>query len=493
LIARTRVRLPAGEDVGLLGLALALGAGALLRFWDLTSASQHTDEAFTLALSAMPVPVLLHNVVAHDFHPPLFYLATHYLMVFLPRPPWDYRCLTAAFGCMTIVASWVAARRMFGPIAAAVAGVAVALSPALVQYDRIYRMYAVTVALSTLAWALLLELERARGRTRIALVVAYGLVAIVLPYVDYLGALMLAAQGAYVLTRLRTLAPALGAIVVAALAFVPWVHALREQLPLAGLSLSRPGLDLGLAASIEGAFAAGMPAAWLPGLSGTLVPALALGVVVVAAAWIGRHSALPFWLAVLALQITGSIVAGKNLAYFPRYLLIDIPPFCVALGLIIWQLIAARRRVVAAALGIGLLAFLSITVSNVLFDRFYQFPDWYALNSLMLHEERPSDAIVLDAAYEALVVRDFTAFRGHETLSFMNPGDFDRILAWIAQHPDRRIWYVEHQHVYWDPQRRIATALAEKRPTLLEQRWPRRRVVDEVSAMLFGQVPMTVR
>jgi len=257
--------------------------------------------------------------------------------------------------------------------------------------------------------------------------------------------------------------------------------------------LSRPGLDLGLAASIEGAFAAGMPAAWLPGLSGTLVPALALGVVVVAAAWIGRTSALPFWLAVLALQITGSIVAGKNLAYFPRYLLIDIPPFCVALGLIIWQLIAARRRVVAAALGIGLLAFLSITVSNVLFDRFYQFPDWYALNSLMLQEERPSDAIVLDAAYEALVVRDFTAFRGHETLSFMNPGDFDRILAWIAQHPDRRIWYVEHQHVYWDPQRRIATALAEKRPTLLEQRWPRRRVVDEVSVMLFGQVPMTVR
>jgi 4-amino-4-deoxy-L-arabinose transferase-like glycosyltransferase len=493
LIARARVRLEAGEDVGLVGLALALVAGAVLRFWDLTSASQHTDEAFSFAVSAMPVPVLLQNVVAHDFHPPLFYLATHYLMVWFPRPQWDYRYLTAACGCLTIVATWVAARRMFGPIAAAVAAVAVALSPALVQYDRIYRMYSVTVALSTLAWALLLELERARGRARVALVTAYGLAAIVLPYVDYLGALMLAAQGAYAFTRVRTLAPALGALAVAALAFLPWAHALREQLPLAGLSLSRPGLDLGLAASIEGAFAAGTPAVWLPGVSGVLVPALALAVVVVAAGWLGRQSALPFWLGVLAVQIGGSIVVGKNLAYFPRYLLIDIPPFCIAVGLIIAQLIALRRRVAAAALGIGLLAFLSVNVSNVLFDRFYQFPDWYAVNSLMLREERPSDAIVLDAAYEALVVRDFTAFRGHETLSFMNPGDFDPILTWIAHHPGRRIWYVEHQNVYWDPQRRIATALAQKRPVRLEQHWPHRRAVDNVSVLLFGEVPMTVR
>ncbi len=493
MIARERGRLPAGEDLGLVGLALALAAGAALRLWDLTGPSQHTDEAFTFGLSAMPVPALLRNVVAHDFHPPLFYLATHYLMVWLPKPQWDYRYLTSAFGCLTILATWVAARRMFGPVAAAIASLAVALAPALVQYDRIYRMYAVTVALCTLSFALLLELERASGRRRIALVAAYAVVAIALPYVDYLGALVLAAQGAYALTRGRSLAPALVVLAAAAAAFVPWLHALREQLPLAGIALSRPALDVGLAASVEGAFAAGTPPAWLAWPGGELAPALVLGCLVVAGAYLGRRSALPFWLGVLVVQIAGSILAGKNLAYFPRYLLIDVPPVCIAIGLVIAQLVQARRRVAAAALGIGLAAFLSITVSNVMFESFYQFPDWYAVNALMLREGRPADAIVLDAGYEALAVRDFTAFRGHETLSFMNPSDFGGILAWIARHPDRRVWYIEHQQFYWDPQRRIASALGERRPTLIQRRWPRRWAVDDVSVMLFGEVPMTIR
>ncbi len=191
----------AGENAGRLALLLALVIGAALRLWDVTGPSVHTDEAFTFAISALPVPALLHNVVVHDFHPPLFYLATHALLVKIPKPRWDYRYVTALFGCLTIVATWGAARRMFGWRAAAFAALAVALVPGLVQYDRLYRMYAVTVALSTLVWWLLLEAEAAIGRRRRVLWGAYVIVAIILPYVDYLGALMLICQAAYALAQ----------------------------------------------------------------------------------------------------------------------------------------------------------------------------------------------------------------------------------------------------------------------------------------------------
>jgi len=489
LIARVPNHKPVGEDVSRLGLLLAVVIGAALRFWNLTLASQHTDEAFTFALSALPVPALLHNVVIHDFHPPLFYLFTHYLMAWFPKPQWDYRYITSLFGCLTIVATWGAARRMFGPLAATIAAACVALTPALVQHDRMYRMYAVTVALCTLSWWLLLEIEQTTGRRRIVLATMYAIVAVALPLIDYFGILMLAAQGLYALTRRRALSPVLLGIGLAAIAFVPWIGALREQLPLAGVTLSRPALDIGLANSIAGAFAAGTPTHWFGWPGGAVAALLAVTVVAVAGAWLGLRSALPFWLSVLAIQIAGSVLIGKNLAYFPRYLLVDIPPMCIAVGLELSTLAAARFRFAAAALGAALLAFFGFTASNVVFDPYYQFPDWYAVNALMLAHEKPADAIVLDAAYESLVVRNYTAFRGHTTLTFMNPGDFDPILSWIARHPSRRIWYLEHQNFYWDAQRRIASSLGMTRRTLVSKQWQHRLAVDDVSVTLFDKVP----
>lgn len=478
-----------GNDVGRLGLLIAVVVGALLRFWNVTLPSQHTDEAFTFALSALPVPALLYNVVIHDFHPPLFYVFTHYLMVWFPKPQWDYRYITSLFGCLTIVATWGSARRMFGPLAAALAALFVALAPALVQHDRIYRMYAVMVALSTLAWWLILEVEAATGRRRTALVVAYVIVAIAMPLIDYFGILVLIAQGVYAATRRPALSSALLAMGCAAIAFIPWIGALREQLPLAGVSLSRPGLDIGLANSFAGAFAAGSPSQWFGWPAGTLAPLLAVAIVVLVGGWLGRRSALPFWLGVLLLQIAGSILIGKNLAYFPRYLLIDIPPVCIAAGLIVSTLAAARLRVAAAALGVALLVFLGVTVSNVSFDSYYQFPDWYAVNSLLLSHEERGDAIVLDAGYESLVVRNYTAFRGRTMLAFMNPGDFDSVLSWLQRHPNRRIWYIEHQNFYWDPQRRIASTLEKTRHAVVRREWPHRFAVDDVSVTLFDKVP----
>ena len=462
----------------------------MARFWHVTYASPHTDEAFTFALAALSPRALIAAVIARDFHPPLFYLATHALLLAVTKPRWDYRVVTAAFGCLTVAATFGAARRAIGPLAAVFAALFVALVPALVQYDRIYRMYAVTVALSALSFWLLAYIEQVQGRRRPWLIAGYATTIVVLPWIDYLGIFVIAAQSAYALGRPRLRWPILVSAGLSALAFCPWLGALNEQLPLGGLVLTRPGLDQGLTASFQGAFAAGTPPLWL----GTNVGWLCVACVAclsLAGMWLGRATFLPFWLAVLWVQVGCSIALGKNLAYFPRYLLVDIPPLCIALALVLERL-WLQSRVIASAAAAVVLAFFSTTLGNVLLDPYYQFPNWYALNAVMFGTEQPGDAIVLDAGYEALVLNDHTAFRGRELLSSMNPSEFAPILHWIATHPDKRIWYVEHQHYYWDPQRRIAGALGN-REVLLMHRWPRRWPVDDVSVMLFNKVPMTIR
>ncbi len=156
------------------------------------------------------------------------------------------------------------------------------------------------------------------------------------------------------------------------------------------------------------------------------------------------------------------------------------------------QSIAAHQaRVIAWAVALASIAFLAVGAQNVLLDPYYQFPNWYAVNALILQVERPRDAIVLDAGYERLVVQNYTAFRGRPLLSFMNPTDFTPILNWIRDHPRDRVWYIEHQYAYWDPDRRIASALARKRPQLLRQRFARQAAVNDVTVLLFDKVPMT--
>ncbi len=477
-------------DLGWFGLSLALLIGVVTRFWHLGAASLYTDEAFTFAMGGFGVPALLHNLTTSDFHPPLFYLLTHYLMK-LHWPLWDYRYVTAPFGILTIVATWGAARRMFDSSVATLSAVMVALSPALIVYDRMFRMYAVLVALATLSWWVLVEAEQAVGRKRTMLWVTYAAVAVILAYTHYLGFLMLACQAVYSASRFRTNKPAFFGYALVLVSYAPWVGHLRQQLPLGGLALSRPGFDAGLAASLRDAFAMGTPDSLLSWPGGAWIPFLVVAVVVVAASWLAWRSALPFWVAALPLAIVASVVLGTNLAYFPRYLLIDIPPVAIGVGVIVRSIATHQARIFAWAVAVASIAFLAVGAQNVLLDPYYQFPNWYAVNALMLQGEQPADAIVLDAGYERLVVQNYTAFRGRALLSFMNPTDFTPILGWIRDHPRARVWYIEHQYVYWDPNRRIALALAHDRPQLLQQHFARQAAVNDVTVLLFDKVPMT--
>jgi Dolichyl-phosphate-mannose-protein mannosyltransferase len=477
---------------GWLGLVAALGICAVTLFWRLGASSLYTDEAYTFALGGLGPKAMIQALTTRDFHPPLFYLAAHAALG-LHWPLWEYRYLTAPFGLLTVLATWGAARRMFGPLTAALAAIVVALAPSLLVYDRMFRMYAVLVCLATLSWWLLLEAEHASGGERVLLWTGYAIVCVLLAYTHYLGFFALACQGVYVLTRLRTNRPALFAYGLVVLAYVPWVTHLARQLPLGGIVMSRPGIDAGLASSVRGAYALGLPSWPQSWVSQDLALTILVFAIACVAGWLGWRTALPFWLGCLFLAIAASIIFDKNLAYFSSYLLIDVPPVAIGAALMITTLGSGRARLAGWALALALIGTEALAASNVLLDPYYQFPDWYAVNAVMLRQERAGDAIILDAGYEQYVVQDFSAFRGRTMMVFMNPSDFAPIFAWVNEHPEVRIWYVEHQNFYWDPARRIAGALAQHRRVLAAQSFPRQSAVNEVSVVLFGKVPMNTK
>jgi len=471
-------------------LAAALCLGALTRFWHLGEASPFSDEAFTFALASLPLSALLHALANSDYHPPLFYLWTHALLVGLHWLVWDYRYLSAPFGLVTIAAAWAAARRISGEIAAAFAAIVVALAPGAIAFDRMFRMYGIFVALATVSWWTLLESLAAPPRSRRLWWTGYALVTLLLAYTHYLAFIVLACQAAFAAMRWPHSRPAFFAYTLVLLAYVPWFPSMLHQFALGGMALVRPGLDAGLAQSIRGAFAMGLPDAFFRWTGGIWWPLAAVCAIGVWGGWLARRTALPFWLGSLGLAIGLSIVFSRNLAYFPRYLLVDIPPVAIALGVIVEHAMASGRRLAALAIATASVALLGVASTNVLLDPYYQFPDWYAVNAFLAGEERPTDAIILDAGYEQYAVAPLSAFRGHPMLAFMNPSDFATILRWIDDHPHARIWYIEHQNAYWDPQRRIAASLARSRAQIASRDFPRQSPADEVAVFLFDKVPM---
>jgi len=188
-------------DGALIALGVALLVGGYFRLWQLTNQSLFLDEGFTIWVASKPWPAMVHQIVYHDFHPPVFYALTH----------------------------WAIARRLFGPVAAGVAAFVVALEPGLIDWDRLFRMYSVLTALATTSWWLLLVAQDKSGRKRIAAWIGYGAIAVLLPYIHYLGAVTLLCQAAYASFDLRKRWPILAGCGAAAVALVPWAWAIRIQ------------------------------------------------------------------------------------------------------------------------------------------------------------------------------------------------------------------------------------------------------------------------
>ena len=472
-------------DPGQLMLGVALLVGAASRLIGVSAASIHVDEAHTFLVSSGAWRAMLDTLTTSDYHPPLFYALTHAL-VGLGWHHETYRYLTAPLGLVTILATWGIARRLFGPVAAGVAALVIALDPTAIMWDRIYRMYVLLDALVALSWWLLVAAEDARGGRRTWLWIGFAACAIVQPYVHYLGALNVLCQTLYALTRLRMRWPAVAGAALSALAFLWWLPDAEKQLPGGGLVAGTAALPVQWWTLARDAVLAGSPLAWIQAPGFDVVLTIVVVAMSVWAAWTARSSVLPWWLLVAAAQVILSLVSGKFLAA-PRYLLPVLPVFAIGVGQVVDKhLLLPRVRVAGFAVGGAVFALLAYCTTNVLFDPRYQFADWNIVKSTFYARADTGDAVIFDQGYDAEVFADDPVFGAHDIAAPSSSAQLMPALAWIHAHAASRIWYIENEYYFVDPDRTIVAALAATRPQLAQWLEPRVELSDRVYVVLFG-------
>ena len=483
------LRKPVDERTALFGLAFALVTGAAVLFWRLTAQSPYLDEAFSVRVASQDLPNLFQVVARQDVHPPLFYLLAHYAVIWLHWPVQQYRLLTAPLSLFTIFATWAIARRCFGATAAFIAALVIALQPVMLPWDRLFRMYGLLVPVATASWLLLLlALDERSARRRTVWWISYGACAIALPYLQYLGAMILVCQSAYACADVRKRWPVLAVAAASCASLLPWLWAIKIQYPLGGYTSStHPNVfDVFSGLAVLGAPEQWVHEAWFsPAIGCVLI------VVLCAAAWSGRSTLLPWWLLQIALQFAATLLLAKSLA-IPRYLLTALPAVAIAVGVVSAALIASRLRVLGVGLAASFVVLEAVCASNLLLDPYYQFPDWFLVRAYVgLHEQR-TDVMVFDQAFPGLVVEGYTEFKGHELYGPNTFRDVEPTLRLIDVRPSARVWYIENQWWYPDPGHRILHHLQATRSVTRIWHEARFDPANEVYVLLFGPAQRTV-
>lgn len=476
------------ERIALLGLAFALVTGAFALFWRLTSQSPFLDEAFSVRLASQDLPTLFQAVARQDVHPPLFYLLAHFAVTWLHWPVQQYRLLTTPLSLFTIFATWAIARRCFGATAAFIAALVIALQPVMLPWDRLFRMYGLLVPVAPASWLVLLKaLDDTGGRRRSLWWLLYALCALALPYLQYLGAAVLVCQCGYALTDLRQRWPVLAAAAASCASLLPWLWAIRLQFPLGGYTASTHPNILD---TFSGLAVLGAPEQWMHLPWFTPVVGCAVIAVLLAGAFLGRSTVLPWWLLQIALQFAASLLLAKALAV-PRYLLTALPAVAIAIGGVSAALIGSRLRVLGLAVAASFVVLETVCVSNLLLDPYYQFPDWFLVQAYVGLNEQKSDVMVFDQAFPGLVVEGYPEFSGHDRYGPNTIRDVDPTIRLVDSQPAARVWYIENQWWYPDPGHRILRHLQSSRPVLRIWHEARFDPANEVYVLLFGTAQRT--
>jgi mannosyltransferase len=147
-------RLLPSPSTTLLTLAIVTALGAALRLVQLGAKPLWLDEAFSLWVANLPVPILLRQVASLDQHPPLYYLLLRLWMRFGQSDSWA-RTLSACASVLNIPVLYLLGRHLEQRETGLLAALILALSPFHILYAQEARMYALFSLSACLAlWAL---------------------------------------------------------------------------------------------------------------------------------------------------------------------------------------------------------------------------------------------------------------------------------------------------------------------------------------------------
>lgn len=194
----------------------------VLRGWGLDRLHLWGDSAYSVYSANQSLLRIALDRLA-DGHPPLYYYLLHFWMGGAGETELAVRYLSLLPGVATVPLVYKLGERTLGRWVGAWAAVLVALSPFLVFYSRLPRMYSLLAFMGLLSWLLFLKLEQKASRV---LWVAYGAIELAILFTHYYGLLLPLSQGVLAILlwsrwRTRTL-PWLGAQLFLALLYLPW-------------------------------------------------------------------------------------------------------------------------------------------------------------------------------------------------------------------------------------------------------------------------------
>lgn len=237
-------------QVALLLMGLEVIIGIWLRFS--TTSLLWLDEALTVNIARLPLHDL-RGALRRDGAPPLYYVVLHFWMKIFGQSDFAVRSLSGVFSVLTVIACYFLARRLWGREIGLIAVAILLAMPFATYYATESRQYALVmliVALGGIALARLFE------RPTIWRASVFALTAIALEYTHYWWTFLLAALGIWLLltaltntngTSRRAAILGIGALVVAGIAFLPWLPVFLFQSAHTGTPWANaPGIQTAL-------------------------------------------------------------------------------------------------------------------------------------------------------------------------------------------------------------------------------------------------------
>jgi mannosyltransferase len=226
------------------GVALVVAAGLVLRFW--TRSGLWLDEALTVDVARQP----LHNLptaLKHDGAPPLYYVLLHFWIRIFGQSNDAVRSLSGVIAVLTLPVGWLCGKRFGGRAVAWTTLVLLASAPFAVYYATEARMYALVILLTGLGF---LALQRALEAPRPGNLVAVAVITALLLYAQYWSLYLVGVVALWLvvsIVRARRRGhpeeapwPALIAVAVGFLLFVPWLPIFLYQAKHTGTPWAAP-------------------------------------------------------------------------------------------------------------------------------------------------------------------------------------------------------------------------------------------------------------
>ena len=386
----------------------------LIAFWlrivGTASLSMWGDSSYSVYSANQSLVRILTERI-YDGHPPLYYYLLHFWSLMVGNSEFSVRFPSLFWGVLTVPLAMAVGQRLGGKTVGVIAALFVTISPELVYYSRLIRMYSLATFLALLSLYLFwLALSR-RGWRYWAIYLLATLAAL---YTHYYTILLVLAQAAFFLWLVwkrranGVLVPWVGTQLSLSALYVPWLaYAGPTQAEKTASIISHAPAAKGLIGFLE--------QVWVPfnigvTLDMTVARPLSLAFLIVVGggllAWRrGKLKSSPLIFLLLTSVVIPIVSSYLVFLVFPyavrgRFLLIYLPAYLILLA---WLILGWRA--LDRVLLLAVLAFILTSQAYSLADTYYVERNILEPPAIMVTQQlerlaHPGDAVVFHAAWE---------------------------------------------------------------------------------------------